>query len=85
MKEIPDLLNRFKRILYSHNESQKILSDSVYECLNIRIINRDIEIKSDTVYINCSSVVKNEILINNRKIIDTFHKKGGNLDISEIK
>ncbi|MGM0629150.1 MAG: hypothetical protein ACQESA_01875 [Patescibacteria group bacterium] len=84
MKEIPEFLERFKRILYSHEATQKILSEAVYECLNLEIEPDHFLVRGDSVHVSCDSVVKNEILINNDKILDSFYKKGGSKSISKI-
>lgn len=85
MEKASELLNNIKKKLSFHKKNQLILSETIFDCLNIEIEPKNFSIKEETVYIKCASVIKNEITFNKEKIISLFYKKGGTVKIIKIK
>ncbi|MFP4539329.1 MAG: hypothetical protein ACLFNN_00140 [Candidatus Paceibacterota bacterium] len=84
MEKVSEILGRFKNALNSRKATQDLLSETVKEELNIVIPPENFSIKNDTIFINCNSVIKNEILIRKENILKIFKEKGGSADIVNI-
>ncbi len=85
MKEVSKLLERFRKVLDSGRSDMISVSRSVYDVTGLKVKEKDISIRNGNVYIKCDSVIKNEIILNEAKIISLFHKKGGSSSVVKIR
>lgn len=69
MKGIKDLLARYAHIRAPDATRKKVFVDVVEQELGISLTVRQVSIDNHTVYISAPSVIKNEIKLNQRRIL----------------
>jgi len=83
--QISGFFEKFKKILFQKEEIYKVISDVIFQQAKI-LINKDlIKIRNNLIYIDCSPILKNEILINKDKILASLKDKMPNTFFVGIK
>lgn len=77
MKELEELLNRYKHIQPPDATIKRLCIESIYTHTGISIKKSDLKIKEKTIYIRTSSVEKNEIRLNQKEIVTLINKEVG--------
>lgn len=82
---ITNFLDKFKKILFQKEEIKNIVQDVISKELSHTISGDGLKIKTPTVYITGSPILKSEILIHKDKIISELNKRIPNNRIIYIK
>ncbi|MDE2399500.1 MAG: hypothetical protein KGL67_00585 [Patescibacteria group bacterium] len=77
MIEIKDLLSKWNNTLLSEEVKTEYIKEVLEKVIKIKIKNTDIKIKDNTVYLNLKPIYKNEIFLNQEKIISLLTEKLG--------
>ncbi|OGI59955.1 hypothetical protein A2814_01470 [Candidatus Nomurabacteria bacterium RIFCSPHIGHO2_01_FULL_38_19] len=77
MIAIKDLLANWSNALLSEELKIKAVNKVLQQVIGIKIENRDIQIKNNTVYLNVKPIYKNEIFINKKEITSLLEKTLG--------
>lgn len=83
--KISDFLEKFKKTLFQKEEIYKIISEEIYKKTNILIKLNLIKIKNNIIFLDCSPVLKNEILINQKEILISLKNRVKNHLFVSIK
>lgn len=67
--KLSDILGKFKKLLFKEEEVYKIISDIILKNTTYTVPVSAIKIKGDVVYLNCSPILRGEILMKKRQII----------------
>lgn len=84
-EHINTFLERFKKIFSDKKEIKKIIIETIKINTNIELEDNDVFIKSTTITIKKSPIVKNEVLIKKEKILTDLNSKKLNVFFTEIK
>lgn len=85
MIELKDLLGKWSNVLLSEKIKIESLKNVLQEIVKIKIEDKDIKIKGDTVYLNIKPIYKNEIFIHQSEIISTLEKVLGRKSPKNIR
>lgn len=66
---INGFFDKFKKIIYQKQETKKIIRDTISKNISFDINDDFFDYKNGIVYLKCSSVFKNEIIIRKEKIL----------------
>mgnify|MGYP001561963660 CR=1 FL=1 len=69
MIEIKDLLSKFNNLLFSEEVKVQALIKVLNEVVNIKLKREDIKIKNNIIHLNIKPIYKNEIFLNQEKIL----------------
>ncbi len=78
-------LEKFKVLVSKREDIYLLISDVIFENIKKRIEVKNINIKSVFLYLNVSPLVKSEILIKKKDILNTLNSKIKNKKILDIK
>ncbi len=67
--KLTDILEKFKKILFKEEEVYKIISEIIIKNTTYTVPAKSLKIKGDIVYLNCSPMLRSEILMKKRQII----------------
>jgi len=81
---IKTFFKRFKHLSPPHETIKKTTQESIKKILNKEIPLKNITVSQYTVFINESTVFKNEIFLNKEKILEFISKEVGN-KVKDIK
>ena len=82
---INNFLDKFKKILAVKEAPYDVVIAVIKENLGLKIERSNVKIKGNTIYIQSSPLVKNEILIKKSFILNDLSKITGQSFLSEIK
>lgn len=82
---IKKYLEKFKVLVSKREDVYLFISDVIFENIKKRIEVKNINIKGVFLYLNVSPLVKSEILIKKKEILDTLNSKIENKKILDIK
>ncbi len=82
---IKEYLEKFKIILSSKEENNKIISEIIEKNTGIKIESKFIQIKPPYIYIKASPIIRNEIMINKNKILLNISKLNLKNNFKDIK
>ena len=77
MQSIKDLLGKFSNLKAPNETVRKLFSEVAQKVAGLEINFSDISLKEKVFKINASPLVKNSILINQKKILDSIEKETG--------
>jgi hypothetical protein len=77
MIEIKDLLLRWSGLLLSEEVKKESIKNVLQEVIKIKIESTEIEIKNNTVYLNIKPIYKNEVFLQQERIISALEKTLG--------
>lgn len=83
MKNLGSLLERISRSLNKDSIQRDFIIEVVDRLLSIKLSPNNIFIKNDTLFLDCSPVIKNEIKLKEREILNKL-KEIHNLFIEKI-
>ena len=83
--QINSFLDKFKKILFQKEEVKRIVQNVISEVIAHQISEKDIKIKTPTVYVVGSPILKSEILIHKSRIIEELNKRIPNNKILYIR
>ena len=83
--QINSFLDKFKKILFQKEEVKRIVQNVISEVIAHKISEKDIKIKTPTVYVVGSPILKSEILIHKSRIIEELNKRIPNNKILYIR
>lgn len=83
--QINSFLDKFKKILFQKEEVKHIVQDVISREVAHQISENDIKIKTPTIYVVGSPILKSEILIHRNKIIEELNKRIPNNKILYIR
>lgn len=66
---INGFFDKFKKIIYQKQKTKKIIRDTISKNISFDINDDFFDYKNGIVYLKCSSVFKNEIIIRKEKIL----------------
>jgi hypothetical protein len=66
---INGFFDKFKKIIYQKQETKKIIRDIVSKNISFNINDDFFDYKNGIIYLKCSPVFKNEIIIRKEKIL----------------
>ncbi|MDD3662546.1 MAG: hypothetical protein PHT84_01635 [Candidatus Pacebacteria bacterium] len=84
-EQISGFLEKFKKVLFQKEEVYEIISDTIFQQTKILIKKDLIKIRNNFIYIECSPILKNEILIYKSKILLSLKNKTPNNLFIDIK
>lgn len=82
---IKKYLEKFKVLVSKREDVYLLISDVIFENIKKRIEVKNINIKGVFLYLSVSPLVKSEILIKKKEILDTLNSKIENRKILDIK
>lgn len=77
MKELEELLDRYKHIQPPDATIKQWCIESIYKYTGIHVGKTNLKIKEKTIYIQTSSVEKNEIRLYQKEIITNINREVG--------
>lgn len=83
MKEISSFFDKFKNSALKELNKREIIASSLYKIVKIKIEIKDLDIKNGILYIKGSQMLKSEIFLKKKIILDSFGKN--NIKIIDIK
>ncbi len=83
MKEISSFFDKFKNSALKELNKREIIASSLYKIAKIKLDIKDIDIKNGILVIKGSQMVKSEIFLKKKMIIDSINKN--NIKIIDIK
>ena len=83
--KINDFLEKFKKLLFKEEEIYKIISEIILKNTSFVVPTNLIKIKGDTIYLNCSPMLRSEILMKKRQIISDLSLTLSNRTINNLK
>ncbi len=69
MKEIRELLERFKNILHSEESKKEVIIKCISEFTPITVDSNDVDFKNGIIYLNIKPIYKNEIFLKKEAIL----------------
>jgi hypothetical protein len=66
---INSFFDKFKKVIYQKEEIKKIIKDIISKNISFEIENNFFNYKNGVIYLKCSPVIKNEIMIHKDKIL----------------
>ena len=85
MIEIKDLLLKWNSALLSKEAKREAVRNILENVIKIKIKTTDIEIKNNTVYLNIKPIYKNEIFLQQEKILSFLEKSLGKRSPKNIR
>lgn len=76
MENIESFLKRFKKIVSSNEDSQKVIIGVIKNLLGVDLKEENFDIKNGVLYIRAKPIIKNEIYFHKEKILKTLQEKG---------
>lgn len=70
MQEIKDLLTRFKNILHTEESKKSSIIEIIKECTSVALEPKELEIKSNQIYINTKPINKSQIFLKKEEILN---------------
>jgi len=67
---ITSFLDKFKKIIFQKEEIKGIVVKTIIEEISHQIENNSVKIKSGCIYVEGSPILRNEILIHKKQILD---------------
>lgn len=83
MKEISSFFDKFRNSALKELNKREIIASSLYKIAKIKLDIKDIDIKNGILVIKGSQMVKSEIFLKKKMIIDLINKN--NIKIIDIK
>lgn len=83
MKEISSFFDKFRNSALKELNKREIIASSLYKIVKIKIDIKDLDIKNGILHIKGSQMLKSEIFLKKKTILDTFIKN--NIKIIDIK
>ena len=83
MKEISSFFDKFRNSALKELNKREIIASSLYKIAKIKLDIKDIDIKNGILVIKGSQMVKSEIFLKKKMIIDSMNKN--NIKIIDIK
>ena len=84
-KDISGLLGSASRLFQSNYLYKKAVSEAVFESFNLSIPEKDISLKNGVVYIQTEPLIKGEIFLNKKNIIESINKRNLSVKIIDIR
>lgn len=75
MENLSHYLSKFKKIISSKEDEKKVFISVIQEILSIELI-PDVEIKGDCIYVHTKPIIKNEIFLHKKDILEALEKRG---------
>ncbi|MFA5827728.1 MAG: hypothetical protein WC839_04550 [Candidatus Paceibacterota bacterium] len=82
---ITSFLNKFKKIIFQKEEIKGIVVKTITEEISHQIENNSVKIKNGCIYIQGSPILRNEILIHKKQILEKLKDLLPNNNFSDIK
>jgi len=76
MQEISKFFDRFRNIALKEMYKRESISAALNESLKMKLDPKDFEYKNNTIVVKGSGVLKSEIFLKKKTIIDLLSKKG---------
>lgn len=83
--KLTDILEKFKKLLFKEEEIYKIISETIFKNTTFVVPHNLIKIKGDIIYLNCSPMLRSEILMRKRQIISDLSLIVSDRNINDIK
>lgn len=77
MKNLGDLLSKYKKLVSTDRKIGEAVAAAVAEVCGLEIDRKQLQIKDWTVFVKASSAVKAEIFLNRQKILDKVKDRLG--------
>lgn len=82
---IKNYLDKFRNILFSKDETYRIISEIIQKNTSILIEKKNIQIKGSLIHIKASPLVKGEILMKKDKILSDLSQVLTQVSFKEIR
>lgn len=82
---ITKFLDKFKKILFEKEEINKKIIEIISKHTSFTVEKNSVKIKNTIVYVQCTPIFKNEILINKNKILNSFKEEISNYNLTDIR
>lgn len=82
---IKNYLDKFRNIIFSKEENIKIISETINKNILVKIETKFIQIKGVNIYVKASPLVRNEVLIHKRQILEDLSLVLPNNNFKDIK
>lgn len=76
MIEIKNFFDKFLKIQKNNKDSLDNIINIIYNVTKIKILESEIEIKENSIYIKCKPIYRNEIFMNIERIKEELRKNG---------
>jgi predicted transcriptional regulator YheO len=76
MENIDQFLKRFKRIISTNEDVQKVIREVIEEVLHVKFQEKDFDLKNGVLCVHAKPIVKNEIYFQKDRIIKALHERG---------
>jgi len=77
-------LNKFKKLTSPNKTTYKVIIEVLYNIIGVKLNKNVFNIKNQILYIKSDSVVKNEIFLHKKQILQILEKKLKNQNIKDI-
>ncbi len=84
MDVINNLLGKYKKLLAESDDNKSKLNEIMKNNIGIELDKKQIQVKQETLYLNCPPVLKSEIFLKQSIILDDI-KNNTNIKIYKIK
>ncbi len=85
MKKLEELVAKYKLIMSPNDAVRSAIVEVIRESFKVDIPKTDISVRGSTVFIKASSVLKNEIALNKKIILDLVVRELGQRAPKEIR
>lgn len=82
---IGNFLDRFKKLLFQKEEIKDFTASIISQVLSHKIDKKFLKIKDGFIYIECSPVLHNEILIHKKQILEKLKDNISNYNFIDIR
>ena len=67
--QITSFLDKFKKLIYQKEETKNIVIKTIGDEIHHQIQNGSVKIKNSSIYLDCSPILRSEILIHKKQIL----------------
>jgi hypothetical protein len=85
MKQIGELLERFKTLKIAHSDVKVAVRETLYSLLSIDVDEASIRVSGDVVFVQVRPIVKNQILLQKETILEELKKTLGQKAPRDVK
>jgi hypothetical protein len=84
MEQISLFLEKFKKLFAGNQLKKKVISETIFELIKVKINPDQISIAGKNISLKCSPIEKTEILVNKEVIIKKINFKSGEEIVGNI-
>lgn len=82
---ISSFFDKFKKIIYQKQETKKIIKEVVSKNISFNLEEGFFVYKNGIIFLNCSPVIRNEIIMRKEKILKELREQLVSCNILDIK